>query len=200
MRDLLIAICLSCSILACGAGDYPEVGQLNEAEKELLLAASELVPMGLPTPIAPTGEQWRALTYADGSRELEYLYNTFHTSSQDPVYITTSLSIYPKEKSARLMYRAKSAAFAWELNKPLVGLFDENHLERTTISCDYADACRLTFLVKRDKRVGSVFYLLKGRYLYIVAMVGWRFLDAEKCHELIRPKVAQFSALDDGDG
>jgi hypothetical protein len=185
---------LLAQVPACGSVPGPPV---TDEEKALCLVAADFAHLDFPKPSVEPEEGWTSQLYPGKIRWIVYRYKTFFKGDPNPAFVSTTIRIHPDEGSSTVEYLTEPAVLRWGFDGPfLLGTFDDNHIVPQPIACDYADACHMSFLVKGDTKVGSLFYARKGRFIYRVDTLGWRFLDADECHDFVRPKIERLASFD----
>jgi len=189
----LPGLVLLTQVLACGSEDSIVPGPPpTDEEKGLFLVAADFEHLNFPepSPSVEPDEGWTSRLFPDRTRWIEYKYKTFSKGDPNPAFVCTTIKIHPNERTSIVRFLTGPLALRWGFDGPaFLGILDDNHIVSEPITCDYADACSMSFLVKRDTKVGSMFGARKGRFIYEVETLGWRFLDADECHEFVRPKI-----------
>ena len=163
------------------AGCMPS--ETSEQDRAVVLTGAELVPFGFAIPTGAIDETWEGRRWFDGSREIEYLYETLDDAEEMPLYLSVNVSWEKSSPDAIGVYGATLLGFG-------VGTVSESIESRElTDDCQYGDRCSL-LLVTRDRRpLGNQFVLQTGRTVYIVQLFGLYFDEPETWHEMILPKV-----------
>ena len=180
-----VVLCLVTALAGCMPSDT------SERERGVILTGAELEPFGFAMPTGAIDETWEGRRWFDGSREIEYVYETLDDTEQMPLYLSVNVSWEKSRPDAIGVYGATLLGFK-------VGTVSEDIESRElTDDCHYGDRCSL-LLVTRDKRpLGNQFVLTAGRSVYIVQIFGLYFDEPEAWHEMIVPKVTALKNLAD---
>jgi hypothetical protein len=162
---------------------------VSDEERGIVLTAPELQSYGFTSPIGAIDETWDGWRWFDGSREIDYTYQTLNESEQMPLYLSVNIGWETTHSDAVATYGATLLGFK-------VGSATESiERQQLTDSCEYGDRCTL-FLLTRDQRpLGNQFVLQVGRTVYTVQLFGLYFDEPEVWHEVIVPKVAALKRL-----
>ena len=184
---LATILCLASAFAGCMPAD------MSKAQRDVVLTGAELVPFGFASPTGAIDENWESRRWFDGSREIEYTYETQHESEQMPLYLSVSVSWETSRPDAIGVYGATLLGFKLGLAAESI----ESH--ELTDSCKYGDRCTLLLLTRDRRPLGNQFVLQAGSSVYIVQIFGLYFDEPEVWHEMIVPKVTALKNLGIGE-
>lgn len=165
---------------------------VSDQERGIVLTAEELLAFGFEPPTGAINETWDGWRWFDGSKEIEYTYETLSESEQVPLYLSVTLGWEATQSDAVASYGATLLGFK-------LGSASES-LERRELadSCEYGDKCSL-FLLSHDERpLGNQFVARIGRVVYSVQVFGLYFDEPELWQEVIVPKMHALRQLGKG--
>jgi hypothetical protein len=175
-------------LMATAIGGCSPAG-LSDEERDIVLTAAELLSYGFTSPTGATDETWDGWRWFDGSKEIDYTYQTLDESEQMPLYLSVNIGWETTHTDAIATYGATLLGFK-------VGSATES-VERLqlTDSCEYGDRCVLFLLTHEQRPIGNQYVLQVGRAVYSVQLFGLYFDEPEVWREVIVPKVAALKGL-----
>lgn len=156
---------------------------VSDREREIVLTADELLAFGFEPPTGAINETWDGWRWFDGSKEIEYTYETQSESERMPLYLSVTLGWEATQSDAVASYGATLLGFK-------IGSVSES-IERRQLadSCNYGDKCELYLLSHDEQPLGNQFVARVGRVVYTVQLFGLYFDEPELWHEVIFPKM-----------
>lgn len=163
--------------------------EVSEREKEAVLTAEDLADWGFEAPDGGARETWKATRWFDGSRQIEYEYETPDGAGGDVLYLTVTVDLERRPGDSRTTYLAGLAGLSVIKMKKTI------ERKQVASSCDYGDECVLFLLLNEGNPVGNQFLARAGLNVYTVQLVGLYFSEAEIWHRLMAPRIESVKEL-----
>ena len=188
-------VLLTCGIIAvvilvmCGGGGtlmyFLFIHEIEEpftaADRDLLITAERVKPFLATLRIDPALGKPRKLRHLDGSRELEYEYESTE-GANSVLYISHNIGVERSAESARGAYGGLGIGTS-------IGLRLENKNIRQVERADlwsWGDTSRCIVLYNGDAPVGNIFMGCKGRRYFQLTLSGVYFDKADAIRELLQ--------------
>jgi hypothetical protein len=156
---------------------------ISDAERHAVLTPADLAAYGYPKPSDPEDETWEAWWWFDGSKEIEYSYETIVEGQPKAFSIYVSLSLENTNADALASYGASVLGYKVGSEAATLARVE------LTDACDYAERCALFLIAYEGKPLGNQFILQAGRAVYSVQIAGLYFDEPGPWHEIITPKI-----------
>jgi hypothetical protein len=190
MRKLtLLYASLACCALAAGCESNLPV---DAADKAILLRAADLVPYGYGMVDLEKYETFTKTRYFDGSREIQYEFETPESEQEHVLYMNVTVTIEQKQSDAWISQGAEGVGMKYGLK---AGGIEQKEIKDFY---KYGDASSFYVLEKDGRPIGNLFTVRDGKRLYTLVMSGLYFDDAATWKELIEEKLRKFSAYTPG--
>ncbi|MGH9750291.1 MAG: hypothetical protein ACRD6R_10245 [Candidatus Polarisedimenticolia bacterium] len=163
--------------------------EVSEQEKNAVLTAADLADWGFEAPDGGAKETWKATRWFDGSRQIEYEYETPDGAGGDFLYLTVTVDLERRPSDSRTTYLAGQAGLGVIKMKKTI------ERKEVASSCDYGDECVLFLLLNEGNPVGNQFLVRTGLNVYTVQLVGLYFSEAETWHRLMAPRIESVKEL-----
>lgn len=161
---------------------------VEEAERQMLLRAADLVEYGYGLEDVAPFEKFDKTRYFDGSSEITYEFNTPESESDHPLYVNVTLTFERKTSDAMVSHGTEKTALKYGLK---IGGIEAREVEKFH---EFGDSSTFYILEKDGKPVGNLFSARQGAKVYSLVMSGMYFDDADTWKELMDGRLAKFSA------
>lgn len=176
----------ACVLLAGCESGLPVEAQ----EKALVLRASDLAPFGYGLEKTEQFETFSKTRFFDGSREINYEFQTPETEADNPLYMNVTLTFEKKQSDALVSHGVERTAVAAGMR--VAGIKSRKIDEFYA----YGDSSTFYVLEMDGKPVGNMFLTRDGKKIYLIIMSGFYFDDPGAWKELVEEKLRRFSAYE----
>jgi hypothetical protein len=164
---------------------------VTAADRELPISAEHLGRWVNGLGVDPTRGTLRKVRHLDGSRELEYEYESPDGSSH-PLYVAHSIGVERSAQDASGAYGGLS--IGTELEAHLSGK-TLRQVERRDL-WSWGDSSRCVVLYNGDDPVGNIFMARKGRRYFQLRIIGIYFENAKAINDLLGPFLRKLDSYD----
>lgn len=185
LLSVAVAIVFVAFAAACQRGMPVE-----EADKELMLRAADLVPFGYGLTDSQRFETFGKTRYFDGSWDITYEYETPESETEHSMYLSVTVNLKRRDADALISYGALKAAMKYSLKA--------NGVEATEKAnfYTYGDDSEFYVLEMDGNPIGNLFAVRHGSRVYLLMFSGMHFDDAEVWKKVMHEKLERFSTYD----
>lgn len=160
---------------------------VSAADRRLVITASDLAPYGA-APVIPEAEELEAIRQLDGSRHVQYNYETSKFGPSRPrVFIQSMAFVTPGGLAARQMFHMQKIGVRAGLS---VGGRSFTISEAPQLAPGGDD--RYAAILLRDGApAGNLFVLRQGRFVYSLILAGIVITDPDTSEKLFAPLLAE---------